>query len=291
MKIAFIGFGEATSAVLEGWGGSLPGEVSVFDIKSTDARTAGQIDDRGARFGVRVCDSSGAATRDAEVIFSFVTADQALVAAQTAAKEGIAAGTYWFDCNSCSPGTKRKAAEVITQAGGRYVDVAVMAPVHPKLNLVPLLVSGPHASDAAPLLQGLPMAPSVVHGEVGAASSIKMVRSVFVKGLEAITVEMMIAAQTAGCFDEVVQSLAKSYPQLDLEHLAEYNFERTLTHGARRAAEMIESGATLDELGLVGDLPRAIASVQAGQGRVGPGAIVEGDLPATVAAVAKARRG
>jgi 3-hydroxyisobutyrate dehydrogenase-like beta-hydroxyacid dehydrogenase len=291
MKLAFIGFGEAGSAIVQGWGTALPGSIAAYDIKSGDPASAAEIAARGDRLGVDIRPDSGAATEGADIVFCTVTADQALTAAEVAVAEGLGQGTIWLDCNSCSPGTKRRAAEVIEAAGARYVDVAVMAPVHPKLNLVPLLIAGPHAAQVAPLLQALPMEPRVVEGAVGAASAIKMIRSVFVKGLEAITVEALNAASVAGCFDEILGSLSKSYPGLDLPTLAEYNFERTLTHGPRRAAEMIESGATLDELGLIGDLPRAIAAVQAGQGAVGPDALQAGDLAEIVAQVAKARRG
>jgi hypothetical protein len=45
-------------------------------------------------------------------------------------------------------------------------------------------------------------------------------------------------------------------------NLASYHLERTLKHGKRRGAEMLESAATLDDLGLHGELARSIAEVQ-----------------------------
>ncbi len=62
-----------------------------------------------------------------------------------------------------------------------------MAPVD-KGMAVPLLVSGPHAIAAQPLLEALGFSNvRVVGDEVGRASAIKMIRSVMVKGLEAIS--------------------------------------------------------------------------------------------------------
>jgi 3-hydroxyisobutyrate dehydrogenase-like beta-hydroxyacid dehydrogenase len=74
--------------------------------------------------------------------------------------------------NSVAPDTKRAAARAIEAAGGRYVDVAVMAPVHPARHAVPLLVSGPHADEGAELLLALGFTSvRVAAGEVGRASS------------------------------------------------------------------------------------------------------------------------
>jgi 3-hydroxyisobutyrate dehydrogenase-like beta-hydroxyacid dehydrogenase len=50
----------------------------------------------------------------------------------------------------------------------------------------------------------------VVGDDVGRASAIKMIRSVMVKGVEALTAEMMLAATRAGVVDEVLASLDAS---------------------------------------------------------------------------------
>jgi 3-hydroxyisobutyrate dehydrogenase-like beta-hydroxyacid dehydrogenase len=214
--------------------------------------------ERYASLGIEGCPSSAEAVSGAKLVFCTVTADQAVIAAESAAPH-LSSGAFWFDLNSCAPSSKRRAAEFIEAAGGRYVDVAVMAPVHPKLNLVPLLVSGPHAAAAEPVLTGLPMSPRVVAGEVGAASSIKMIRSVMVKGMEALTAECALAAVAAGVEDEVFESLMRSHPGINWRDAAAYNFERAMVHGIRRAAEMEEVARTLADLGLPNDM--ALATV------------------------------
>lgn len=168
----------------------------------------------------------------------------------------------WCDLNSCSPSAKRSADEVIAGVGGRYLDVAVMPPVRPDLNMVPPMVSGAHAKDIAPVLEALPMSLRVVEGEVGRASAIKMVRLVMVKGLEAPTAECTLAAIAAGVEDEVLPSLKHGHPRLDVATRAAYNLERCLRHGERRAAEMDEVAAMLAELGLPNDMSGATAGWQ-----------------------------
>ncbi len=88
---------------------------------------AAKLDDF-ARAGIVACaDAAAAAIKGAGAVLSVVTADQALIAAQSAAAV-LDTGALWLDMNSVAPDTKRAAAASIEAAGGRYVDVAVMAP-------------------------------------------------------------------------------------------------------------------------------------------------------------------
>lgn len=280
MQIAFIGMGEAGSAIVSGWGQERAATIRSYDIKVDDPATAPEIRDRCARLGITCCDSLGAALHGADIVFCTVTADQAVIAARAAAPL-IGQGTIWCDLNSCAPSSKREAADLIEAGGGRYVDVAVMSPVHPKLNMVPLLVGGPHAGDVVPLLESLPMAAKLVDGPVGKASSIKMLRSVMVKGLEALTAECTLAAVAAGVEAEVFASLDKSHPGSAWDAQAAYNFERSLVHGIRRAAEMEEVAKTLTDLGLPDDMARATVLWQR---RIGQSGIAAPGNPAQTGA-------
>ena len=139
------------------------------------------------------------------------------------------------------------------------MDVAVMAPVSAKKNLVPLLISGGKAANALTALEKLPMNARVIDGPVGRASSVKMVRSIMVKGLEALTAECAIAAIEADVLDEVFVSLSEGHPYFDISTHAMYNLERSLSHGKRRAEELKEASKMLDDLGLINHMSRAAA--------------------------------
>ncbi|WP_138473040.1 NAD(P)-dependent oxidoreductase [Poseidonocella sp. HB161398] len=259
--ICFIGFGEAAAAFLEGWTLPDPAAVSAFDIKSDDPATRPAMAARQAAAGIRGCATAAAALARAQAVFSLVTADRAAEAAVAAAQH-LEPGTLWLDGNSCAPGTKRRAAQAVEAAGGRYVDLAVMAPVHPQRHLVPLLVSGPHAEVAASVLRRLGMRPEIAGPEVGQASSIKMIRSVMIKGMEALTAECLLSARHAGVEEAVLASLEASDPDRDWRGRSAYNLERMMVHGARRAAEMREVAATVAELGLGSGMAAATADWQ-----------------------------
>ncbi|MBX9665496.1 NAD(P)-dependent oxidoreductase [Novosphingobium sp.] len=239
--IALIGFGEAGSTFAEaaGWEAG----ASAYDV--LPGRRAAM-----EAAGVLVCATADDALADAGLVLSLVTADAALAAAKDYAAL-LKPGALWCDMNSVAPDTKRAAARAVEAAGGRYLDVAVLAPVNPARMNVPLLVSGAAADAAAEALRGAGFANvRVVGAEVGRASAIKMIRSVMVKGIEALTAEMMLAADAAGVTDEVLASLDASEKAQGWAARAAYNLERMTTHGARRAAEMEESAKTLIGLGV-----------------------------------------
>ncbi|MGN6500890.1 MAG: DUF1932 domain-containing protein [Tsuneonella sp.] len=239
--VALIGCGEAGTsfAAAAAW----RGHARAFDVIASRAAAL-------AQFGITAASSAAEALASADIALSLVTADEALLAA-TSAAPALRPGALWCDFNSVAPDTKRTAAEIVHAAGGRYVDVAVLAPVHPARLAVPLLVAGAAAEDARASLADLGFANiRVVGEEVGRASAIKMIRSVMIKGVEALTDEMMAAAQAAGVADEVLASLDASERRDRWQTRAAYNLERMRAHGFRRAAEMEEAAKTLRALGV-----------------------------------------
>jgi len=236
VSVAQIGFGEAGSTFAEA--GQWRAGSRVHDILPERREV-------GARLGVTPAETLAGALDGAPVVLSLVTADAALQVAHEAAPL-LAPGALFLDMNSVAPGTKRAAAERVDAAGGRYVDVAVMAPVRPKCLAVPLLVSGPHAAAGCDALAALGFTAMRVVGEdVGRASTIKMLRSVMYKGVEALTAECLIACERAGVTDEVLGSFGN-----DWATGADYRLDRMLVHGLRRAAELREVCKTLEGLGL-----------------------------------------
>jgi 3-hydroxyisobutyrate dehydrogenase-like beta-hydroxyacid dehydrogenase len=255
--LALIGFGEAGMAFASQW----DAPVRAFDIKTRDPATAPAKRADYARWGTTGTPTLAEALAGAELVLSIVTADQALAAAEAAAA-CLGPGALYCDFNSVAPATKQAAAQAVEAAGGRYADVAVMSPVHPALLAVPMLVSGPHAGAAIAALTAIGFAPVKVKGPVGQASTIKMLRSVMVKGIEALTAECFLAARKAGVAEEVAASLDASWPGTDWAAKADYNLGRMHEHGVRRAAEMDEVARTLDQLGLGSEMARATALVQ-----------------------------
>ncbi|WP_298163255.1 NAD(P)-dependent oxidoreductase [Brevundimonas sp.] len=266
-SLSMIGFGEAgrTFALAGQWAD----QAQVYDRLTDDINMQASMRAEYGAARVRGQLTCAAAVTGCRIVLSQVTADQALASALEVS-QSIEANALYCDLNSVAPETKRASAEIIEAAGGRYVDVAVMSPVQPAALAVPLLLSGHRADEAAKILISLGFSNvRVVGPQVGRASSIKMIRSVMIKGMEALIAECILAASQAGVLDEVVNSLDASWPGAHWAARADYNLDRMMVHGSRRSAEMEEVVRTLDDMGVDSDMSRATAVRQAALGAMG----------------------
>jgi 3-hydroxyisobutyrate dehydrogenase-like beta-hydroxyacid dehydrogenase len=284
-RVSFIGFGEAGQAIASGLREEGVEQVAAWDVLFPQAEGV-KLKAAGEEMGVRLAKSAADALAETDVVISAVTAASSLEAAQSAAPH-LSGNPWYLDINSVSPGRKQ-ATEKLLEGKARYVDVAVIAPIHPKRHKTPLLVAGPYAAGVAPLLQDMKMQLKVVSGETGKAAAIKMIRSVMIKGLEALTLECFLAAERAGLVDEVAVSMQNNYPTLDFKQIADYNIERMASHGERRAAEMEESCATLRELGIDPAMTEGTVKRQREMGRIGKDEAVRATLEAGHDAMLKA---
>lgn len=256
--LALRGFGEAASAFASGWNRETLHSLGAFDEKIDVAGERKAIIDRCGRDAVACCNSPRDAYADADIVVSLVYADRALDAAKDTAQY-LRAGTLYIDGNSCSPQTKARAASALEPGGTDYIDMAIMAPVHPKKEKTPVFLAGPKAEQAAAILAEMGMTPRVVGDRVGQASAIKLTRSVMIKGMEAVVAECFLAARLGGVEDEVLASLEASDPDIDWQKKRAYTMDRMTVHGRRRAAEMVEAANMVAELGLPDDMARATA--------------------------------
>lgn len=243
VAVGVVGFGEAGAAIAAGLAGA------GADVVATDTRLQSADGDRlrrlAAEQGVRLVPAAAAVAGEADVILSLVTSSAALPVA-TALAPHLRATHLVADLNSTSPGLACRVGEVIDASGAVFVDVAVMAAVPPHRHRVPMLASGPGAER----FSGLPLElqVEVVGSEAGTASAIKMLRSLLVKGLEALLLEFAVAAHRFGATDRVLASMNGTLPTEDWRDLATYLLARTARHGARRGHELEEVATMLREL-------------------------------------------
>jgi len=247
MKITLIGYGEVGRILAE----DLRRQdlaVTAFDLK-LHGEAGEPLREHALLNGVTLADSHAGAVRGAELVISAVTASQAVPVAQACAP-GLAAGCFFLDFNSASPGAKIRAAEAVNAVAGRYVEGAVMTSIPPYRIKVPLLLGGPDAAALAPRLNAYGFAARVADERLGVASATKMCRSVVIKGLEAMVIESFTTARHYGVEDAVIASLRETFPGIDWEKQAAYFFQRVIEHGRRRSEEVREVAETVREAGL-----------------------------------------
>jgi 3-hydroxyisobutyrate dehydrogenase-like beta-hydroxyacid dehydrogenase len=200
-------------------------------------------------------ESPAAAVADAGLVLNVSAAAVAVESAEEALV-GLARGAVYADLNTASSDVKRRLAELVADAGGRFADVALLGPVPSRGLRTPALASGTGAEAFAEALTPLGMPVEVVSERPGDAAELKLLRSVFMKGLAAAAVESLDAAEAAGQREWLEAEIADVIGAPLLERLV----AGSRAHAARRVDEMNAARELLLELGIE---PR-IASASAG---------------------------
>jgi len=247
--IALLGFGEVGG--IFGHDFAAAGlNVSTFDILLNMEPSRSGMLAKAKSANVRPCDTLEVAVRGADLVIAAVTASSAAEVARSAVPF-LRGGQMYLDLNSVSPDTKREIARTLGESPAAFVEAAVMAAVSPLRLKVPMLLGGADAAIAAERLLAIGMNVKPVSERIGVASAIKMCRSIIIKGLEAITVESMFTARRYGAEEQVLSSLAATYPGMGWDAaLPDYLISRVAEHGKRRAAEMREAAQAVADAGL-----------------------------------------
>ncbi|CAH0343284.1 DUF1932 domain-containing protein [Rhizobium sp. CECT 9324] len=253
--IAFIGFGEAAQSIAGGLNGRNAARLVAYDLRFRDPDTSAALREAASQRGVRPLDDM-ADIALADVVLSLVVG-AATKAVATSAAPYLSQDAIFIDLNSVGPDTKALAASEIATGKGSFVEGAVMARVPPYAEKVPILVAGKRAAEAAERLNALGMNLEAVGDTPGQASSLKMIRSVMIKGVEALLIEALSSAERAGVTERILDSVGETFPGLDWRQVADYYLSRTFEHGVRRVTEMTEAADTIESFGLRAHMSRA----------------------------------
>jgi 3-hydroxyisobutyrate dehydrogenase-like beta-hydroxyacid dehydrogenase len=178
-----------------------------------------------------------------------VTAATDAAAAVAQALDDIPPGAIYADLATAPAGLKRSLAATAAAAGLGFTDVALMAPVQGTGLRTPALASGPAARDFVATMGRLGMPVEHAGHEPGMAATRKLLRSIVVKGLTALVVESMQAAEAAGLAAETWHNVVGQIAAADEEFVRRL-VAGTGRHAARRVHEMEAAAELLAELGV-----------------------------------------
>ncbi len=247
--LTFIGFGEAGRAMVAGLREENPAlEIHLWDIRFK-GEDSSEIRAAAAALKAVCHDDLGPAVTAGEVVLSTVVAKQAVAVAEAAAPH-MKPGQIYIDLNSAAPRTKLAVAEALRASGCDVLDGAILSPVPKHRHKVPILLCGPKAAQGTAKLAALGFNVEDGGETLGAASATKMLRSIMIKGVEALFLECVAAASQFGASQRVLESLQPSLPGLDWPERARYLTSRAALHGTRRSAEMTEAATMLRDMGI-----------------------------------------
>ena len=186
---------------------------------------------------------------EADQVLAIMVPAQAMSAAETVAdalRETDTPLTY-ADCNAIAPQTARKLGEVITAAGGTFVDASIIGPPPRTPGATRFYASGPELETFLVLNRyGLDVRP--LGDEIGLASAIKMCYASLTKGLTALCTELLTAAERLGVSDALTAEFRLS--QSALFERMEKGLPSMPPKAKRWIGEMEEISATFEHVGL-----------------------------------------
>lgn len=222
MRIAILGIGEvgstlATDLIAAGV------EVSGWDPKPHNLPE-----------GLRFAASNTEAVKGADLILS---ANVAAVAVDVAREvlTSLQAGQIYADLNTSAPAFKQEIDKLFADSPAIFADVAIMAPIKPQRIRTPLLTSGKGAEAFAELYTTFGAKITVLDAPAGHAATLKLIRSIFYKGIAAVVIEMLNAAERLD-----LESYARQQIMTILrdEDMIDRFVEGSRTHAKRRIHEM-----------------------------------------------------
>jgi 3-hydroxyisobutyrate dehydrogenase-like beta-hydroxyacid dehydrogenase len=183
------------------------------------------------------------------IVLSVVTTDAALDAAKACAAH-LRDRHIYVDLNATSPAIKRDMAKLVKPSGGQFVEGAILNAIDVAGARARILVCGGKAKVVADTLTQLGLNVAFYGTEIGRASTFKLLRSVFSKGMEALLLETLLAASRAGLKEEVWNEILTT---LDEQQFKDVGGNWLRTHGsahARRYHEMMQVRELVSELGI-----------------------------------------
>jgi 3-hydroxyisobutyrate dehydrogenase-like beta-hydroxyacid dehydrogenase len=226
MQVAVLGLGEAG------------GRIAV-DLAAAGCAVAGWDPVRRPP-GIDNAESARAAVGGADVVLSVNAAAVALEVAVGVA-DALAGVAIYADLNTGSPELKREVADALPVS---FVDVALVGVVPSTGLRTPALASGAGAERFAGLFGPLGMPVEIVGTRPGDAAGLKLLRSVFMKGVAAAVIETLEAARAAGAEERLRAEIAEVLGEPLLERL----LSGSRAHAGRRVEEMTAAAAYLEEL-------------------------------------------
>jgi 3-hydroxyisobutyrate dehydrogenase-like beta-hydroxyacid dehydrogenase len=249
MKLGFIGFGEVGFEISRGLNKEGLSGIVAYDPLWIDQQCGKLMNQRAQEAGVILLDTPTAVAKQSDVIIGAVPGSEALKAAMDAIPP-LDNGKIYFDVSTSSALTKKKIAEAVRAKRSFFVDGAMMGPVSVQKHKVPTLISGSGCDKLIPLLTRYHMSLEKVSDIPGDAISIKLVRSIYMKGVASLAVEMLEAAAKLKVETLVLKSISGTMNATPFVETLDWLIPATAIHARRQAHEMVDVTEMMKEIGV-----------------------------------------
>ncbi|CAG9621224.1 DUF1932 domain-containing protein [Sutcliffiella rhizosphaerae] len=257
MKIGFLGFGEAAYELSKGLKEEGVTQIKAYDVMLGDEVLGPKIQDRAKSIDVNLVSDLYELLYDIHILFVAVPASKALEVSSNVQAHLKGSSFLYVDVSASNPAVKQQIEKELEKANINFVDAAMLGPLPVYKHKVPISASGNGTNEFIDAMSPYNMNITAVGNKAGDASAIKLIRSIFMKGIVGLYLETLQASETYNVSQEVLASLQ--------ETMDSHNFMDTLNrlltgsaiHAERRAFELQSSINMLNEVGLDSTLTAA----------------------------------
>lgn len=256
MKIGFIGYGEAAYNISLGLGREGISGIVAYDAMAEDPVMGKLVKKRAGEANVTLKGTAREIAAECEIIFAAVPSSYTLDVCE-AVRDVLDGQKIYADVSASTPAVKEKIWDAIKGTGVLFVDAAMLGSLPKDKHQVPITASGNGAVPFKEKMEPFGMKITTVGEQSGAASAIKLIRSIYMKGIASLMIEMVQAADAYGVADEVISSISKSMDGIPFTSHLDRLVTGSAIHCHRRAAELKGSIAMLKECGLGAEMTTA----------------------------------
>lgn len=258
MVIGFIGLGDVGSRFSSGIARDGGAFTLGYDLK-LGQESFRDKQERCNACGVKLAQSKQALVEGSDILIAATSCAEAIETAKDYLP-WIRPGQYYVDVNSAVPKIKKEIRALVEARGAHFVDGGIMDSPMNGWHRIPVALSGEYAGHVAQVLNSYGMNMRNVGPEVGQASSLKILRSIFTKGLEALLLETFSAAYHYGVMDDVYASIQEMLTREPIAPMMERMVTTDVVHAYRRAREVGAVADMLDDEHFDSTMSRAAAN-------------------------------
>lgn len=237
MNIGFIGFGEAAFEMASGLKEEGLNGFKVFDLVWNHPSYGEIVQERMKIVDASLCEQPGEVLESSDVVIVAVPADKAYEVSEMLYPD-LKSDTLYIDVSASTPQIKYEISKLIEKKQAIFIDAAMMGPLPIYKHKVPILASGSGADLFKNRFSPYHMNITKVGNKGGDASAVKLVRSVFMKGLAQLFIETLGAAKHFGVEKLVVKSINETMNNNSFEKMMNRLVTGTAIHSERRGIEL-----------------------------------------------------
>ncbi len=281
LSAGFLGFGEIGFALAKGMRAAGAAPLVACDRQASSGPLSDLLQRRAGEIGIKLTDQT-AALSDSEVVISAVTPKTAVAAAQSFAPHARA-GQFYLDVNSSAPLMKQEIDALLRPKGVRVVDASMSGTgVHIRGHRgLYIHMSGPDSQALYDRLLPYDLEMKVLGGVIGAASALKMVRGVVMKGVEGLLVEMLLTAERFGVSAEVFASVVQPMDDESFADFGAFLIKSHMLHAGRRGDELSLIRETVQAAGIEPVMTDAALALFRRDTQSGVAEDFQGEMPTT----------